>query len=209
MDEFSRAAAVMYPDLAKAEAPAIVNPEAGTAAEPARDAPIEASDEAEAESFAERLYPEDGTPPEGGDYGPLVNDAFDTLERQERQAPELSEENLVALREGRQQVQATLQEFGVGAPGAKELSGTFARYRELPMSDEALAVANVRCVQELQEAWGSKYAQNLAFAKAAYQEASKRIPWLAAEGENGAGSDPRVIKQFAAIGRRLAKRASA
>lgn len=161
--------------------------------------------EVEPESLAERLFGDDGTPPTDGNYLPIIGSVFDELDRQARS--DGVDEDLAAIAEGRQAVNTTLQELGVGAPAAQELSIALAGFHHSPVSDDGIEAANERGHKHLQDFWGRKYDQNLAHARAGYQAAIKRVPWLKDEIENGAGSDPAVIKHFASIGRRMAGKA--
>jgi hypothetical protein len=152
------------------------------------------------ESPAERLY-DGGEPPADGNYEPLVRQAFGSLEVEERDNPE----HMAAIAQGREQVVETLREWGVGAPATRELSAAIASYRREPQSEEAMGETGARTEARLRETWGSNYDKNVRFARAAFNAACQRMPWLAEEMDNGAGNDATVIQHFARIGRRMAR----
>ncbi len=154
----------------------------------------------EEDSPGERMY-DGGEPPADGNYDPLIRQAFGPLEVEERDNPE----NMAAIAQGREQVVETLREWGVGAPATRELSATFAAYRREPQSEEAMGETGARTEARLRETWGRNYERNVQFARAAFNAACQRMPWLAGEMDNGAGNDAAVIQHFARIGRRMAK----
>lgn len=170
---------------------------------PATLPPTQPADE-EPETLAERLFDGGGTPPPDGDYLPQISGVFDDLSRRARL--EGADDDLASIEAGRAVVNTTLQDLGVGAPAAQELSIALAGFHHAPASDERLEAMNERTHQELRDSWGRKYDANLAYARAGYLEAVKRVPWLKAEIENGSGSVTGVINHFAAIGRRLARK---
>lgn len=154
----------------------------------------------ESESLGDRLY-DGGEPPADGNYSPLLRDAFDRLEVEERE----DAEHLEAIAQGRQQVHEALAELGVGTAATRELTATFSGYRREPLPDDALSELGHRTEVALREQWGKHYDRNVAYARTAFDAALKRAPWLAQEVDSGAGNDAAVVRHFATIGRRMAR----
>lgn len=191
----------MSNDIANRMYPAVAPAAATPAAKPADLPAVPAI--AGSQDLAQRMYSDDGPPPTSGDYQALIAAPFEALERQLRETGDVA--NIDLVRQGMAQVNAAMRELGVGAAGAKELARTFAHYRQSPVDEDALESKNAECERQLRLKWGKAYAANLEYAKAAYAEARKRIPWLQDEQQHGAGSDPAVVIHFAAIGRKLAR----
>lgn len=204
-------AARMYPTMADA----VVTP--APAAEPAKPAAAEAAQSATEpeepeltpeEELADRMYPEGGSPPPDGEYRPFVADVFNELDREARELG-ATPEDLKTIAEGQTQVVELLKDLGVGGPGAKELAHIYGRFQREPLDEDALGEANSRAEARLHALWGPRYKSNLQHARNAYKVACERIPWFEDATQMGAGSDPAVIVQMAAIGRRMARKSKA
>ncbi|MFT4197507.1 MAG: hypothetical protein QM601_06285 [Pseudoxanthomonas sp.] len=142
----------------------------------------------------------------GTSYDTPVLEGFVHLERQA--ADQNSEEGLTALAEGKREAVAILTEMRVPQDDASELVRELAHWhgRE-PLSGEGLRSQMADTEAELRRSWGRHYQANLLLAQRAAKDAMRRLPWLEGILENGAGNEPAVVKHFAAIGLRNARRA--
>jgi hypothetical protein len=138
---------------------------------------------------------------------------FDQLELQARETNNTDDQ--AALAEGRVAVTELLAEFAVPGEAARELVSTLTEANsrwmtgELP-DDETFERQRQQGVEALRQEWGSEFNARCALATQAYRQALVKAPWLANLVEEvGAGNDPRLVKHFAEIGLRNARRARA
>lgn len=186
-------------------APQPASAPAAPVADPTPQQPKAGPQEAAQDDPAARLYDGSGAGVDSSAYhDAALGSAFGALEVDARSDGDA--ETAQALAEGRRAAAELLAELAVPMPDAKGLAIAFAQYAREPMSDEALAVHGQRAEQSLRAEWGADYASNLAAARAAYRHAASHLPWLPTLVQSGAGNDPRVLKVFAGIGRRLGGR---
>ncbi|QSX75744.1 hypothetical protein HIV01_004255 [Lysobacter arenosi] len=164
------------------------------------------------ESLSERMYADGGPVLDSPEAysGAALGATFDQLEHQARH--DGNEPDAQALAEGRREASALLFEWSVPADHAHEIAMELSAWHDRWMRDELPSTDQIvengaKALSELRKTWGSQFDANLAFARTAYQQASKRLPWLADLVDSGAGNSAVLIKQFAAIGRRQARAA--
>lgn len=190
-------AARMYP--AKSE-----DPEA--APEPA---PVSVDELVQREPTAgEAFYTQHGgseTPPET--YNAMLAERFDGLEYRARH--DGNEADSQALSEGRREAAALMHELQVTKPEAQELTRTLGNWMHKPALDEDANWDNkLTTLGALEKEWGRDTQARIRLAQRTAAEACKRMPWLADLLESGAGNDIKLIKHFAEIGLRKARKAS-
>lgn len=122
------------------------------------------------------------------------------------------EADRAALREGHRAAAAALVDFGIGASDANELAGTLARWDERvqigQLPDEATRLQQChRGLETLRQEWGKDFHVKLELAKRAAAEAEKRMPWLTDLLDAGAANDVGLVKQLAALGERMGRKA--
>ena len=122
------------------------------------------------------------------------------------------EADRAALREGHRAAAAAMVDFGIGASDANELAGTLARWDERVqignLPDEAtLHQQRDRGLETLRQEWGDTFAVKVELARRACREAERRMPWLADLVDAGAGNDIAFVKQMAALGERMGRKA--
>ena len=150
-------------------------------------------------SVGERAYGEAQAPESPEGYAKSLS-AFDTIEVQ----PEESE----ALAAGRAEAAAALCDMRVPPREAEELSSCLTGWHaKEAMSLDQLYDAQERSMAILEREWGMEAKARIALAQRAADEACKRLPWLRGLLQDGAGNDPAVIRRFAEIGLRNARRA--
>lgn len=183
---------------------------AQSAASPANAADSPQPTEATTDALGERLstesvlYGAGGVVPETPDgYASGLSSTFDSLEYAARY--EQNHEDVQALAQGKQALMGTFHEFGVGDGLAGELTTTVAEYMRAPLSDERLIEQTDSVMRELQQEFGGETERMIAGAQRVAQEAMSRMPWLREYLEAGAGSDPKIIRAFAQIAKRLGK----
>ena len=122
------------------------------------------------------------------------------------------EADRAALREGHRAAAAAMVDFGIGASDANEIAGTLARW------DERVQIGNLpdqatlhqqrdRGLETLRQEWGDTFAVKVELARRACREAERRMPWLADLVDAGAGNDIAFVKQMAALGERMGRKA--
>lgn len=210
---FDEIAAAMYPELA-GPAPADPSPPSPDASA-ADHRPAGDGEEAGAippertrDAIAEELYADGGQlhdAPAG--YTPTLSSTFDPLLYQARY--DHNDEAVAALTDGQRVAGELLHELRVPTHEAQQLSSDLGRWhaRE-PLDDDEIEQRGHDAMEALHKAWGSNFEANLAHARSAAARAMEKAPWLRDLMEKGAGNDAELIKQFAAIGKRQAKRAS-
>lgn len=161
----------------------------------AREVPIE-----ERMEEAAAIRPET---PEG--YAHTIDPGFDALEQIARD--EHNAADIAALAEGRQAAQALLHELAVPTRQAKDVVAALSGWHTRELTDEQVEDLGDRAVAELRAEWGKDYDAKLAIAKRTASEATRRAPWLQDLWRTGAGNDPALIRHFAQIGLRNARRA--
>lgn len=98
---------------------------------------------------------------------------------------------------------SAFSELQVPQPVAAELSRIYQDYDRHPISPERMEAKNAETFDELRRSWGRNWEAKIDVARKAVQELERRVPGTMAELERtGMGSDPRVIKHFAEVGRR-------
>ena len=212
-------AARMYPDLAArsepkpAEAPTTEDTVAARmypAEPPAAPAEPEAVtvDELVSRelSAAEALYSQGGHVPETPEaYSTVLGERFDQFEQQARY--DRNEEDVQSLAEGRREAAALMHELQVPREEARELTQTLGDWVTKPALDENANWDNkIKSLRSLEEEWGRETQARVQLAQRTAEEACKRMPWLADLLASGAGNDPKVIKRFAEIGLRQARK---
>lgn len=200
----SSTATVLYSQDAAGASPRPAQAPANQTQQPARVAPQEASG-ANKDEAANALYGL-GSTDAAASYDPALSTGFDALEYQARF--DGNAEDTAALREGRKESESILREWGASDVEAKGLAASFSEYatRE-PLSDEAVDQANQRTEATLRAEWGDSYAENLTAARSAYQAACARLWWLPELIERGPGSQVDVVRHFASLGKRRARKA--
>lgn len=158
-------------------------------------------------SDAESLYADGSTrPEEPNGYQLPLGDAFDLLEREAR--TEQHAEDVAALALGREQAAALLHELQVPTAEAGEIARTLGGwYRREPQSEDQRWDAKEVTTEALQKQWGPQANARVALAQQAAADACKRLPWLGPLLAAGAGNDPALIKHFAELGLRQARKA--
>lgn len=158
----------------------------------------------ESQSQAERLLqPEDA--PEGTDYAPALGSTFDRLDYQARY--DGNQADIDAFAEGKRQAQIVLADMRVPVREAADVAHALHDWHQRgPLADDALDALRIATVKSLSDEWGVRYDANVRLAQQAAKEAMRRMPWLAGLFDGGAGNDPALIKRFAAIGLRNARR---
>ena len=76
-----------------------------------------------------------------------------------------------------------------------------------PLADDALEIGRERTEAALRQEWGASYQSRMELAQRAAREACQRLPWLGDLIADGAGNDVELVKHFAQIGLRSARRA--
>lgn len=155
---------------------------------------------------AESLYAAGGPVPESPEgYNGELGGAFDRLEFQARY--DQDEADIAALAEGREQSAALLHELAVPAQEAGEITRTLGEWhgREALPEGELLD-AKGRAIDQLEREWGPEAAARIELAQRTARDACKRMPWLSDLLARGAGNDPGLIRTFASIGLRNARR---
>ena len=109
---------------------------------------------------------------------------------------------------GRRDAAAALHDMRIPAHEATLLASTF---REWHLRDDAGEDAKHNAAdavfEQLEREWGRETGARIQLAQRTATEAAKRLAWLADLLNKGAGNDPRLIKTFADIGLRNARRA--
>lgn len=117
----------------------------------------------------------------------------------------------VLLIEGRAAAAELLLELQVPVSASREIASTLgewsARLHAGTGHDEETLARNVESsLATLRTDWGSDFDAKLALARRAFEHAAQKAPWLRDVVEAGAGNDAKLIKHFADIGLRQAKR---
>lgn len=158
----------------------------------------------EPQSLAESMYA-DQDAAEGTDYRNTLGRGFDALEQ--AASRENHEEDIAALAEGRVASAALLGEWRVQPATASEMVQTLAEWQQRqPLELEEIDANREETLIGLRAEWGRHYDANLRLAQQTAREACQRLPWLAALLADGAGNDPKLVKHFAQIGLRNARR---
>lgn len=210
----------MYP--ATAETPPASAPPADTPAAEGEPTPTQPDLHADAErpteqvsvddlvdaeqDVAERLYAQGGAvPDEPGGYQHALGERFDDLEHDARH--DAREEDIASLAAGRAETAAMLHELQVPTGEAAELTRTLGDwFAKAPMDEDANWEAKAQTIDQLEAEWGQEAQARVALAQRTSAEACKRLPWLGDLLRSGAGNDPKLIKAFAEIGLRQARR---
>lgn len=161
---------------------------------------------ASGDPLANAMYADGGQVPDtpSGYDAPLAA-AFDGIEHEARWNGDKDE--ITACMTGRRDAAAALHDMRIPAHEAAQLSAAF---REWHLRDDAGEDARHRAAdatfEQLEREWGRETGARIQLAQRTAAEAAKRLPWLAALLDKGAGNDPRLIKTFADIGLRNARR---
>ena len=160
----------------------------------------------EVESLAGRMYGNQTTVETAVYDAKALNQAFNGLQQHYREME--SQHDVAALAEGRAQTAVLLAEMAVPVEVAHDISSGLSTWhgRE-PLDDMQVAEYRSKTETTLKAEWGPKYEANIKLAQAAGAEAMKRLPWLRDLFETGAGNDPKIIRHFARIGLKNARRA--
>lgn len=143
--------------------------------------------------------------------GRILAGTFEPLEGQARVSNETADAE--ALAEGRRQTAALLHEWSVPVHEAQGIASELRDWHERLVKGSVPDAEQVEQDRErttalLHREWGSRCAANLALARQAYESAARRMPWLRDLMEAGAGNSPQILRHFAAIGLRNARRAA-
>ncbi|NLA67146.1 MAG: hypothetical protein GX856_02655 [Gammaproteobacteria bacterium] len=155
----------------------------------------------------ERMYAHAAAP---GDADRHLGSVFDPLATTAREAG--NTEDQAALDEGRKVAGELLQEFGVRGDEAREIVGALSKHHESFMRDgeidgDTVERVNASCMADLRQTWGRDTDAMIALAQRTAKQAMAKAPWLKDLIENSsAGSDPTVVKHFAELGLRQARR---
>ena len=179
-------------------------------ANPIPDAPADMTIEelvAAGDPIATAMYGDGGQVPDtpSGYDAPLAG-AFDGIEHDARW--DGNEDEIAACMTGRRDAAAALHDMRIPAHEATLLASTF---REWHLRDDAGEDAKHNAAdavfEQLEREWGRETGARIQLAQRTATEAAKRLAWLADLLNKGAGNDPRLIKTFADIGLRNARRA--
>lgn len=236
MTDTDELAARLYPDMAKPAEPAVPPLRIAEMPEPAAtdsdptpadgrgmDFHADAVDEPQApgdapltvdelvsqeQTLAQRLYGDGSARPDTPEgYVSMLGETFGTLEHQARY--DGNEEDTAALAAGKRETAALMHELQVPRNEARELTQALGDWHQrAPLSEDANWDRKVKTLGELEKEWGRETHARIELAKRTAAEACKRMPWLADLLKAGAGNDPKLIKRFAEIGLRQARRAS-
>ena len=159
------------------------------------------------QSLAERMFAAGRPVPEAPEgYQHPLADGFDVLEADARESQ--NAEDIQALAAGRQEVAALMHELAVPKDAARELSRTLSDWHGRDaMTEDQRWDAKADTLDALQKEWGKEASARIKLAQQTAEEACKRLPWLNDLLRSGAGNDPTLIRRFAEIGLRNARRA--
>ena len=212
----------MYPNEAKQDKPYTPNADtndpvqarrerarvqAGEPVEPTRSDSTTVDDLVGREqSMADRMFADGATHPDSPQgYDHTLGEAFDALSQDARYDD--NEEDAAAVAEGRRETAALLHELQVPKGEAGQLVRTLRDWHgKAPKDQDALWDSKATTIDTLTKEWGKDATARVELAQRTAREACKRLPWLADLLASGAGNDPKLIKQFAEIGLRQARR---
>lgn len=179
------------------------------------DAPQNAVQEVPVESAIEALLDSQTAADLIFDGGPghvSIGAASDSLAGQfDGLMQNVDSDDRVLLIEGRAAAAELLLELQVPVQASREIASTLgewsARLHAGTGHDEETLARNVESsLATLRADWGNDFDAKLALARRAFEHAAKKAPWLRDVVEAGAGNDAKLIKHFADIGLRQAKR---
>jgi hypothetical protein len=152
------------------------------------------------------LYADGGErPADPAGYDSKLGDGFNALEYEARY--DGNAEHVQALADGRRDTAAVLHELQVPIEQAGELTRSLTEWHQRePQDEDTLQARQDDTRAQLQQLWGRETEARIALAQKTAIEACKRLPWLAPLLAKGAGNDPALIKRFAEIGLRQARR---
>lgn len=148
---------------------------------------------------------------QAGDPTRHLGAAFDALETEARTAG--NAEDAAALAEGRQVAAQLMAEFEVRQDEARQLVGALSKHHATYMDQgeidaDTVERVNADALTKLRAEWGRDFDARLALARRAAAAAMAKAPWLDELIRNtAAGSDPALIRHFADIGLRQARKA--
>lgn len=148
---------------------------------------------------------------QAGDPTRHLGAAFDALETDARAAG--NAEDAVALAEGRQVAAQLMTELDVPQDAAREITSALAEahaawMRDGDATDEVIAHTRASAEEQLRQEWGKDFPARIELARRTYRQAVARAPWLAPLiADTTAGNDPRLIRHFAELGLRQARKA--
>lgn len=210
----------MYASATKVERPHNITPpsaapvpdSATASADPAPEAPSLDSLVDREPTQAERMLEQAAVVPDSpSGYDRALGAGFDAIEQAARESSD--PEEIKALAEGRKVAGELLSEFGVRGDEAREITGTLSEWHGklasgYQMSDDVLDDSGNRAETELRGEWGKDYNARVTLARRTAAEAMKRAPWLRDLIERTpAGNDPKLIRHFAELGLRNARKA--
>lgn len=157
------------------------------------------------EQAADAFYgPSQDQVPTDGHY-PEAEDLYSALEREDRMSGE--EVDAQAFQASSTALQAFAAEAGLGRPHMQTLLEAAKQAMESPISSlESLETKNANCLAELRSAWGSRFDENLAYAKAEADRLTRAVPYAYEVLNMGAGSNPALVKIMADAGRARARK---
>ena len=157
-------------------------------------------------SVADALYGDGGIRPDTpGGYAHALDGGFAALERDAREAGD--QVAVVALAEGRKVVAELMHELAVPTGEAKQIASAMGAWHGRELTDEQVEDLGERAISELRAEWGKDFPAKVRMAQRAAAEATRRAPWLRDLWRTGAGNDPALIRHFAEIGLRNARKA--
>lgn len=138
-------------------------------------------------------------------YEAVLSPGFDALEQEARATH--NAEDIKALAEGRKVAAELMHALAVPTQQAKEVVSAMSAWRGRELTEEQVEDLGERTVAELRAEWGKDYEAKLRMAQRAATEATRQAPWLAELWRTGAGNDPALVRHFAGVGLRAARKA--
>lgn len=145
-------------------------------------------------------------PDYAGGYDQSIQYLFDEVDREALYQGD--KEGHQAVLAGLAESKQVLHEWGVPGEHAREIGISLSAWRSRELTDDQVEDMGARTSARLQKEWGSSFRTNLAAAQTAYKAAAERLPWLKDLMARGAGNDPELIRHFARIGLRQARKAA-
>ncbi|MFT4247680.1 MAG: hypothetical protein QM581_06525 [Pseudomonas sp.] len=166
----------------------------------------------EPQSMAQVMYADGGhVLGDVGQYHGKLGETFDSLDRVARE--DGTPEDIASIAEGRQVAAELAHELRVPVSELREVNRELADWSLRLRAGDTLSAADRlevrhRTEAELKAEWGREYTARMQLARQVYQRAVVKAPWLKDLMNAGAGDSPTVLRHFAAIGLRAARRGS-
>lgn len=158
------------------------------------------------QSLGDRMAESGAVQPDSPDgYAGALAPGFDALQQEARETR--NEADIAALAEGRKVAAELMHAMAVPTQQAKEVVGALSAWHGRELTDEQVEALGDRAVAELRAEWGKDFPAKVRMAQRAAAEATRKAPWLRDLWRTGAGNDPALIRHFAEIGLRNARKA--